>query len=143
MTHPRLNTCAGLTIVICFAKVTLRDVNDDEKPSDFGPQQPIEILENPAASAPDPDLAPVFTRPAEPTHCDFRRQLAEACGAWLTRSPSVETRLGYARDLAHFFRFNSIPDGAWERLADVRPTQVAAWRDELLGRGYTNASTLR
>jgi len=90
-----------------------------------------------------PDAAPAFARPVESSANDLRRQLAEAYRAWLTRSHSAETRLGYARDLTHFFRFHCIPDGAWERLADVRPSQVAAWRDELLGRGYTNAAVSR
>jgi len=35
----------------------------------------------------------------------LRHQLAEACQAWLTRSPSVETRPGYARDLTQFLKF--------------------------------------
>jgi len=121
----------------------LRDVNDDEKANDFGPEQPTELPGIPVLHAPDPDLAPAFARLVEPSVDDFRQQLGEACQAWLTRSPSVETRLGYARDLAHFFRFHSIPDGAWERLAAIRPMQVAAWRDELLARGYANAAVSR
>lgn len=118
-------------------------MNDDQKPNDFGPEQPTDSPENSATSAPNPDLAPVFVRPIEPLADGLRGQLAEACRSWLARSPSVETRLGYARDLAHFFRFHSIPDDEWERLAAIRPMQVAAWRDELLGRGYTNAAVSR
>lgn len=71
---------------------------------------------------------------------DLRSQLAEAVGAWLTRSPSAETRSGYARELNQFLRFAGIPDGAWDELTRVRPAQVAAWRDQLLAAGQTNAA---
>lgn len=69
--------------------------------------------------------------------------MAEACRAWLTKSPSSETRAGYARDLNQFLRFAGIPVGAWEELAGVRPSHVAAWRDRLLAAGQTNTSVGR
>mgnify|MGYP002478139573 CR=1 FL=1 len=71
---------------------------------------------------------------------DHNRQLAEAAEAWLMRSPSAETRRGYARDLAFFFRFHGVPAGSWIWLTTVRPVQVAAWRDYLLTAGYSNAA---
>ena len=40
---------------------------------------------------------------------DLRSQLAEAVGAWLMRSPSAETRSGYARELNQFLRFVGNP----------------------------------
>jgi integrase/recombinase XerD len=75
-----------------------------------------------------------------PTLNDVRSQLAEAVGAWLTRSPSAETRSGYTRELNQFLRFAGISDGAWDELTRVRPAQVAAWRDHLLAAGQTNTA---
>jgi integrase/recombinase XerD len=74
---------------------------------------------------------------------DLQHQLAEACQAWLTRSPSAETRNGYARDLGQFLRFAAIPEGSWEQLARIRPSLIAAWRDTLLARGLTNTAVSR
>jgi integrase/recombinase XerD len=73
----------------------------------------------------------------------WRQQIAEACQAWLARSPSAETRAGYSRDLGQFLRFTGIADGAWEDLARVRPSVVAAWRDDPLGRGLTDTAVSR
>ncbi len=69
--------------------------------------------------------------------------MAEACRAWLTKSPSPETRAGYARDLGQFLRSAGIPAGAWEELVAVRPSHVAAWRDGLLAEGQANTSVAR
>jgi integrase/recombinase XerD len=129
--------------VVCFAKVTLRDMNDDEKLSDSSTEieaNPVPIPDSPGQ---EPDLTPAFATPIAWATNDARRPLAEACRSWLSRSPSHETRLGYARDLAHFFRFHSIADGEWERLPTIRPLHVSAWRDELLARGYTNSAVSR
>lgn len=79
----------------------------------------------------------------DPPIPDLAMQLAEAVQAWLTRSPSHETRRGYSRDLAFFFRFHHRPVGDWEWLVAVRPLQVAAWRDHLLTSGYSNAAVGR
>jgi len=74
---------------------------------------------------------------------DLRSQLAEAVSAWLTRSPSLETRSGYSRDLNRFLRHVGIADGAWDELPRIRPGHVAAWRDHLLAAGQTSTAISR
>lgn len=89
------------------------------------------------------DQIPAFRQqnPGDPVH--LRSQLEEAFQAWLTRSPSAETRDGYSRDLYQFLAFAGVPTGAWEKLAQVRPGMVSAWRDHLLARGLTNTAVSR
>jgi integrase/recombinase XerD len=89
------------------------------------------------------DQAPAFRRQQQTELLDLRRQLEEAFQAWLTRSPSVETRDGYSRDLYQFLDFAGVPNGEWEKLALVRPGTVSAWRDHLFGRGLTNTAISR
>ena len=126
---------------VWFAKATLRDVNDT-------PNSPmLPAHQTPSASTLGDttrvDAAPVFTSGHTSSAAELRRQIGEACQAWLTRSPSHETRSGYARDLTQFLRFADIPTGTWEALASIRPSLVAAWRDHLLGRGLTNTAVSR
>lgn len=86
------------------------------------------------------DQAPAF-RPRESSDLlGLRRQLGEAMEAWLTRSPSAETRDGYSRDLYQFLDFAGVPIDEWEMLAQIRPGMVSAWRDRLLERGLTNTA---
>ena len=73
----------------------------------------------------------------------LRRQIAEACHAWLMRSPSRDTRTNYARDLDQFRKFTGVPVDRPEALDAVRPHQVAAWRDHLVDAGLTNSSIRR
>ena len=73
----------------------------------------------------------------------LRRQIGEACHAWLMRSPSRDTRSNYGRDLAQFLEFAGVPSDRHELLAAIRPHQVAAWRDHLCEAGLTNASVRR
>lgn len=89
------------------------------------------------------DQAPAFQKPESPDLLDLRRQLGEAMEAWLTRSPSAETRDGYSRDLFQFLDFAGVPGDEWENLAQVRPGMVSAWRDRLLERGLTNTAISR
>lgn len=91
----------------------------------------------------DHPLLALQTAHSLPTVHDPRSQLGEAVAAWLTRSPSAETRSGYRRDLTQFLRHAGIPDGAWEQLPTIRPGQVAAWRDALLAAGQTNTAISR
>ena len=89
------------------------------------------------------DLSPAF-RPRHPGDpLLLRGQLEEAFQAWLTRSPSDETRDGYSRDLYQFLDFAGVPNGEWEKLAQIRPGMVSAWRDQLLTRGLTNTAVSR
>lgn len=118
-------------------------MNDDRS----NPNSRVETTES-EGSIPDlitagTDTSPEFEVTSPPSPPDPIRQLAEAVQAWLTRSPSIETRRGYARDLAFFFRFHRIPIGSWDWLFEVRPTHVAAWRDWLLAAGYSNAAVGR
>lgn len=73
----------------------------------------------------------------------LRDQFTDACRAWLSRSPSPHTRECYARDIDQFLRFAGIERRAFEDLAQVRPAQVAAWRDALLSHGLANSSVAR
>jgi integrase/recombinase XerD len=69
--------------------------------------------------------------------------IAEACRAWLMRSPSKDTRTNYARDLSQFLAFTCISPAELHRLAEIRPEHVAGWRDSLLAQGLTNHSVRR
>lgn len=89
------------------------------------------------------DRAPVFQKPESTDLLDLRQQLGEAYQAWLTRSPSTETRDGYSRDLFQFLDFADVPNDEWEKLAHIRPAMVSAWRDHLLERGLTNTAINR
>jgi integrase/recombinase XerD len=77
------------------------------------------------------------------TAADVRVRFAEACAAWLAKSPSLETRAAYGRELQQFLQFAGIPLDALEKLATIRPHQVAAWRDHLRTQGLTNTSVVR
>jgi integrase/recombinase XerD len=89
------------------------------------------------------DTAPAFTPDAALDRVELRRQLGEACTAWLMKSHSGETRNTYSRDLAQFLRYSGMPRGEWEFLAAVRPSHVSTWRDHLLERGLTNTTVSR
>jgi integrase/recombinase XerD len=83
-----------------------------------------------------PDLPPLAAH-------DAPAELVEAVQAWLTRSPSTETRAGYGRDLGQFLTFMHIEPGDWGRLVHVRPVHVSAWRDRLSAAGLSNAAVIR
>jgi integrase/recombinase XerD len=119
----------------------LRDVNDGSNPAKLPAHQPPPPSTE--AEVARVDNAPAFTPGHLSTVAAWRHQIAEACQAWLARSPSAETRSGYSRDLGQFLRFAGIADGAWEGLAGVRPSVVATWRDHLLARGLTNTAVSR
>ena len=69
--------------------------------------------------------------------------MAEACHAWLTKSPSKDTRTNYAHDLRQFLAFVGFPADRPELLATIRPQHVAEWRDHLTQKGLTNSSIRR
>jgi hypothetical protein len=54
-------------------------------------------------------LIPAFERAGNLTDRDNRRRFQEACMAWLTKSPSSETRSAYSRELNQFLQFAEIP----------------------------------
>ncbi len=98
--------------------------------------------QNPAISS-TAMIIPAFERDAELTQEIIRARFTEACVAWLTRSPSLETRSAYARELDQFLRFVGIPTAQLQQLTTVRPHQVAAWRDLLRDRGLSNTAIVR
>lgn len=88
-------------------------------------------------------LIPAFQRGHVLTTSDIRGRFTEACSAWLTKSPSLETRAAYARELTQFLVFAGVPTDALERLTEIRPPHVAAWRDRLREGGLSNAAIVR
>jgi len=77
------------------------------------------------------------------TKHELHGRLSEACQAWLARSPSLDTRDNYARDLRQFGSFLQVPSDQSDWLLRVRPAHVAAWRDQLHEQGLTNSSIRR
>jgi integrase/recombinase XerD len=71
------------------------------------------------------------------------RQIVEATQAWLAKSPSMDTRSNYKRDLGQFLRFHGFAENDFAKLAFARPLHVSAWRDSLLAAGLTNSSVRR
>lgn len=131
----------SLTPRVHFAKLTLRDV----KQPPHSPQLPApqSTTLSTTADARRIDTAPAFSSGHLPTGMDLRHQIQEACQAWLTRSPSAETRSGYARDLGQFLAFAGVRDGEREALARIRPSHVAAWRDALFTKGLSPTAVSR
>ena len=56
----------------------------------------------------------------------LRRQIAEACHAWLMRSPSRDTRTNYTCDLGQFLQFAGVPSHRPEALAATWCGRIAA-----------------
>jgi integrase/recombinase XerD len=90
-----------------------------------------------------PQVIPAFDSAPGLTRGELRGRMAEACAAWLVRSPSANTRLSYSRDLDQFFAFLKMDPSKPDGLTAVRPHHVAAWRDHLRALGLTNNSILR
>src|SRR5207253_2059720 len=90
-----------------------------------------------------PVLIPAFESTGSLTGPTYSGRFAEACRAWLTKSPSPETRAAYARELHEFLRYAGIPPDRLEQLVAVRPPLVAAWRDGLRERGLSNTAIVR
>jgi integrase/recombinase XerD len=71
------------------------------------------------------------------------RQIVEATQAWLAKSPSMDTRSNYKRDLGQFLEFHGVAQNDFSTLQFARPLHVSAWRDSLLASGLTNSSVRR
>lgn len=93
--------------------------------------------------APDDQSLIPGNEPAATSGPQLGDQIREACHAWLAKSPSRDTRVNYAHDLAQFLTFAGVPPDRPEALAAIRPHQVAAWRDHLRDGGMTNSSIRR
>ncbi|MFL5330476.1 MAG: tyrosine-type recombinase/integrase [Gemmataceae bacterium] len=70
-------------------------------------------------------------------------RFSEACRAWLSKSPSMETRSAYSRELGQFLQFVGIAGDHLAELVAIRPNHVAAWRDHLVHRGLSNVAIVR
>lgn len=90
-----------------------------------------------------PLLIPAFERAGALTPQDISVRFADACAAWLRKSPSIETRAAYDRELRQFLAFVGIPVDGLSQLGAVRPHHVSAWRDRLRERGLSNAAIMR
>jgi integrase/recombinase XerD len=114
-------------------------------PESMSDVQPIVryVLDDEREDLSNTDLVSTFAPSHHLTMQDNRGRFLEARDAWLARSPSRDTRANYSRDLDQFLAFCDIPSGHLDRLAGVRPVQVAAWRDTLRDRGLRNSSILR
>ena len=73
----------------------------------------------------------------------FHDELIAAIQTWLVRSPSLQTRDAYRRDLNRFLRYVGITVETIECLLDVQPAHISQWRDEMLASGLTNATVRR
>jgi integrase/recombinase XerD len=112
--------------------------SDDRSPADISPSESSNEL-----TKVDSALAFMGRSSSRLTEVDLRARFTEACEAWLAKSPSKDTRTNYARDVAQFLNFIGADPSHLEVLASVRPSQVAAWRDQLWEQGRTNSSIMR
>ena len=127
---------------VYFAKVTLNEVKGgmeiEEKPLALTG----ELAAVPAAIA-EKSLAILDVLPRSidlPGDNKGGLSFAESFLAWLTKSASMETRKAYARDVGLFLRFAGIEADRLEQLTQVRPFNVATWRDHLRNRGLAPAT---
>jgi len=120
---------------VCYAsdKVSFLKQNSWRKSNSTTPQVDVRGKE----------LIPAFDKTLDLSGNNLRRVLHQAVRSWLGKTPSKLTRVNYQRDLHHFFSFAGIPPADSEQLLAVRPEHVAAWRDELRGRGLANATIRR
>lgn len=115
-------------------------MDTDEKPLNFGeePAQVPAIFRDQLPGILDPLSRSLMI--AESDQELTGQALREAFLAWLTKSASSATQKAYARDVALFMRFAGIPPNQLERLSQIRPFTVAAWRDHLRDRGLAATS---
>lgn len=104
---------------------------------------PAQIPRDVLSLQPSISVIPAFARTGELTNMDLRARITEAIQAWLVRSPSLQTRDCYTRDLRTFLTHAGIPESSPEQLAAVRPATIAAYRDHLRQKGLGNAAIVR
>jgi len=73
----------------------------------------------------------------------LRKEMTEAYDAWLSKSPSPDTKSNYKRDIRQFLDFAGFSKDRLEELCTIRPQHVNAWRDHLQAKGLTNSSIRR
>lgn len=69
----------------------------------------IPIDDNPLSPSTS-QIIPAFAGAGELTDIDLRARMSDAIQAWLLRSPSLQTRDCYTRDLRTFLKFAGIPE---------------------------------
>ena len=99
-------------------------------------------LEQSNATVVDP-LPPAFGGQHPLTVESLRVAITRATADWLSRTPSVHTRAAYTNDIRQFMTFAEISPEEPERLVQIRPGIIAAWRDSLQSAGRTNATARR
>lgn len=91
----------------------------------------------------DESLPPAFAEPLGINAGELHGMIAEAIRAWLSKTPSENTRDAYASDLDQFLAFAKISNDELGELAAIRPEHVAAWRKSLQDAGCTNSTVRR
>jgi len=86
---------------------------------------------------------PSVNEPVPASDLVLRQAMTEAYQAWLSKSPSRDTRSNYERDINQFLAFAGVPQENKEELCAIRPHHVNGWRDQLQGQGLTNSSVRR
>jgi len=89
------------------------------------------------------ELVPAFDKTVTVSRNGFRPLMNQAVRSWLCKTPSKHTRVNYRRDLGQFLHFTGVGADHFDGLLRVRPEHVAAWRDDMRQRGYTNATIRR
>jgi integrase/recombinase XerD len=89
------------------------------------------------------EMIPAFDNTDALSQNDMRPLMNQAVRSWLHKTPSKHTRVNYRRDLSQFLDFIGLRPDQFDHLATVRPEHVAAWRDDMRGRGFTNATIRR
>lgn len=87
--------------------------------------------------------APAFAGPANLRGGSLRDAVRQAVAAWLLRTTSAATRKNYRRDLDQFLNFAGVPRERPEQLLDIRPEDVAVWRERLQDQGLANSTVAR
>ena len=88
-------------------------------------------------------IRPRFDTSQDSLPTDLRQTVHEAIRSWLGKTPSRRTRVAYWRDLSQFLDFMKLDPSQPEMLLSIHPSHVAAWRDAMKQRGYTNATIRR
>ncbi len=91
----------------------------------------------------DEAVPPAFAEPTGAAVAELHGVIAEAVRAWLSKTPSDNTRDAYDSDLRQFLTFAKIDHEALGELAAIRPEHVAAWRKSLQDAGCTNSTVRR
>jgi integrase/recombinase XerD len=90
-----------------------------------------------------PNTPPAFRDSPLGTSENTAHLIAEAVQGWLSKTPSQHTRRSYANDVGQLLLYCGIAPDRLDRLADIRPADVSAWRDELQRQGLSNATVRR